>query len=503
MATTGRYTGCDLCDLTALTLPWQMVNGQPRPCFSRSAALLSLELSAAAYHLEEKNWILAGWQDILYRGTAVTATPEDYENTGLGSRVHSIFLKLRKNVSATLRNKEEKKLDRALFMARPLPDGRFVIAIGLIGTEMKLSDWAVNMRVANEAGLHQGFSSVSKEIMESLDNIPFRDTAKQLGLASLTLADIVEACRRPGSRFVLWLSGHSQGAAVMQILVLQLVRSGVLPRYIIGYGFASPRVLYGGFPGDISDFPIFHILNRDDTVPKVGALLHIGRCRLYTPDEQSRRDWFSEDWVDEDFRRLFSLAARIHSTADCMVFLTALLRTLYAMPDEDAAAVISEIMGHFLPEKLNGALNGRIRNALNTALSKAQQVYLSVSRGEPMPEVRVRLLSHRLALESHKMGNRIFLRRVIRIFTAPHRLVGEKEGAQRPGGTPLPSYAQIVTQQFYALRPCLSGEDMPIWRGKRERPAPLRGQRGRFGAYSAGRRKAASGRQHSTVRRAL
>ena len=486
MPATGRYTGCDLSDLTALSLPWQMENGQLRPRFSRSAAMLSLELAEAAYELAEDRWGQAGWRDILYRGTEIAASPEEHGGTGLGGMVQSIFHKLRQNVSVTLRNKEEKKLDKALFMAHPLPDGRVVIAVGLMGTEMKLSDWSVNLRVENENGMHQGFASVADGLMESLGSIRFRDTARQLGLPSLTLADVVGECRKPGSRFVLWLSGHSQGAAVMQLFALRLVRGGVMPRYLIGYGFASPRVLYEGYPGDITDFPIFHILNRDDTVPKLGALLHIGRCQLYTPDEQARKTWFPEDWEDENFRRLFSLADRIHSTADGMVFLTALLKTLHGIPDEEALAAFTETLARYLPDKFSGMLTGRIRNMLDSLQSKAQQTYLTVSEGKSMPEIRVRLLTHRLSLENGRMGAFSFLRRVIRIFTVPHRLAEEEKGEL------LPSYAMIVTRQFYALRPCLSGEDVPPWQGKRERPSPHRGQQGRFGAYSAGRRKAAS-----------
>lgn len=486
MSAAGRYTGCDLGDLTALTLPWQIENGQPRPRFSRSAALLSLELAKASYELEEDRWVQAGWRDILYRGTEIAASSEEHGGSGLGGMVQNIFHKLRQNVSATLRNKEEKKLDKALFMAHPLPDGRVVIAVGLMGTEMKLSDWAVNLRVDNENGMHQGFSSAADRLMESLGSIRFRDTAKQLGLPSLTLADVVEECRAPGSRFMLWLSGHSQGAAVMQLFALRLVRGGVLPRYMIGYGFASPRVLYEGYSGDITDFPVFHILNRDDTVPKVGALLHIGRCQLYTPDEQARRVWFSEDWEDENFRRLFFLASRIHSTADSMVFLIALLKTLHGIPDEEALAAFSENLSRYLPDKFSGMLSGRIRNMLDSLQNKAQQTYLTVSEGKPMPEIRVRLLTHRLSLENSRMGAFSFLRRVMRIFTAPHHLAEEEKGKLAP------SYALIVTRQFYALRPCLSGDDVPLWQGKRERPSPHRGQQGRFGAYSAGRRRVAS-----------
>ena len=490
--TTGHYTGCDLRDLTALTLPWQRENGQLRPCFSRSAALLSLELSAAAYHLEEESWAAAGWQDILYRGAEIDASPEEQE-AGLSSLFHGIIQKLKQNVSVTLRSKEEKKLDKALFMAHPLPDGRFVIAIGLMGTELKLSDWAINLQVANENGLHQGFTSVADKLLGTLNNITFRATAAQLGLASLTLHDIVEECRRPGSRFILWLSGHSQGAAVMQIFTMRLLQSGVMPRYVIGYGFASPRVLYEGFPGDISDFPIFHILNRDDAVPKVGALLHIGRCRLYTPDEQARRAWFPEDWGDESFRRLFSLAERVHSTADSMVFLAAILQTLRCIPDEDAIAVVSEIMGRYLPERFGGALSGWLQNVMDSLQSKAQQTYMTVSEGKPLPEFRARLWAHHLALENRRMGARSFIRRILRIFTVPHHLAEEEDGVL------IPCYAMIVTQYFYALRPCMTGEEAPLWHGKRERLSAPRGQRGRFGAYSAGRRKAAARKKSSAA----
>ena len=490
MTAVGRYTGCDLSDLTALTLPWQMENGQPRPYFSRAAALLSLELSEAAYHLEEERWAQAGWQDILYRGEDVETNEE--QPAGFGERVQGLLHRLKQNVTGIRHNKEEKKLDKTLLMAHPLPDGRVVIAVGLMGTEKRLSDWAVNMNVANEAGLHRGFASVARGLEETLGSISFRDTARQLGRPSLTLADVIGECSRPGSRFLLWLSGHSLGAAVMQIFALQLARRGVLPRYILGYGFASPRVLYEGFPGDISNFPVFNILSRDDLVPKVGALLHIGRCQLYTPDEAARQACFAGDWESEDFRRLFSLTARVHGTREFMVFLTALLRVVRQIPEEDILYAVSKAVGHRLPDMLSGVVSSRIDRYLDNARNKVEQVYLSVSGGEPLPKNQADLFYRLLCREIGAMGPRLFMQRILRIFTAPHHLVPKAAG--------MPAYATIVSRCFYSLRPCLSGDDVPVWRGKRARRAPSRGQSGRFGAYSAARRRVSAGHRRETRR---
>lgn len=491
MTVVGRFTGCDLNDLTALTLPWQMENGQPRPYFSRSAALLSLELSAAAYHLEEERWLQAGWQDILYRGEDVETNEE--QPAGFGERVQNLFHRLKQNVTGIRHNKEERKLDKSLFMAHPLPDGRVVIAVGLMGTEKRLSDWAVNINVANEAGLHRGFASVAQGLEETLGSISFRDTARQLGRASLTLSDVIEECSRPGSRFLLWLSGHSFGAAVMQIFSLQLARRGVLPKYIIGYGFASPRVLYDGFPGDISNFPVFNILSRDDLVPKVGALLHIGRCQLYSPDDAARRQWFAEDWGSEDFRRLFFLTARVHGTREFMVFLSALLRAIRQIEEEDILYAVSKVVGHRLPDVLSGVVGSRVDRYLESALNKVEQVYLSVSGGEPLPKNQAGLFYRSLCREIGAMGPRLFMQRILRIFTEPHHLVPKAEG--------MPAYATIVSRCFYSLRPCLSGDDVPLWRGKRARQAPPRGQSGRFGAYSAARRRVSAGQKQDMRRK--
>ncbi|MDD3213732.1 MAG: hypothetical protein PHY64_08655, partial [Eubacteriales bacterium] len=177
-------------------------------------------------------------------------------------------------------------------------NGRYVVAIGFMGTGSRFYDWFSNFRFTTEEGFHKGFHQLTQVFEQSVPRIQFPAAAAALGRPSLTLADILAEMRSPRSRFTLWMAGHSQGGAVMQIFCHRLMSAwGVPPRNIIGYGFASPTTAVGGIGRDPADYPLFHILNSDDLVPRIGALVHLGLALEYPADDALRAAAYG--WGDE------------------------------------------------------------------------------------------------------------------------------------------------------------------------------------------------------------
>ena len=289
MAVNGRFTGCDLTDLMPLCMPWEEINGQMCPPFSHAAALLSFELAASAYDLELDTWRDAGWHDISYQIDNALFTGPTVNNPtggGIGGAISGAFQHLAQarlkrlnpisQLRGALRQRESSDTCKAIVMLHAIPGGRYLIAIGFMGTGKRIYDWFSNFRLAEEEGVHSGFLQLAKVFESNWDAISFPETARELKLDHLTLRDILEECRTPGSRFRLWFAGHSQGGAIMQLIAYREIRRGFLRQNMVGYGFASPSVIYDQPFCNLSAFPLYHIINADDVFPRMGAVLHSG-----------------------------------------------------------------------------------------------------------------------------------------------------------------------------------------------------------------------------------
>ncbi|MBR1585803.1 MAG: hypothetical protein IJ662_09705 [Clostridia bacterium] len=479
----GPYTGCDLGDMTPLCMPWRKVNDQLKPEFSYAAAALSLELASTAYDMQIAPWRSAGWRDFSYLidGTLLSgpivngeAANGEYSEAQADhyQRQAAALIKRQTPISllrGTLRQRESSDTCKCLVMIHPAAGGRYVAAIGFMGTGRRIYDWFSNFRMDREEETHKGFLQLTREFESHLTGIEFPQTARELGLARLTLADIFQSCRRPGSRFRVWMAGHSQGGAIMQLSAFREIRQGMLRQNLIGYGFASPHVMYASPGCDLSGFPLFHILNGDDVTPRVGALLHVGRCMIYRPDEEMRRICYGSGWNDPLFRAMFRQMAMIHDGKSCSMSIIALLQALESRPDQESIALISKIAGSVLPDKLLAALGSRTDQFLRFLIRRSEISYARATGGEAIPQ---NLLAQYQARLSHLMaqyGAQPVVRALFVAMGAPHRLRGTDRNT---GGQA--AYQYIVTRRFGALRSYPNSGSVPRGGGRilRSRKAP-------------------------------
>ena len=496
MAGQGRFTGCDLANVAALCMPWIETDGLVRPEFSREAAQLSLELAATAYDLKVDDWRSAGWHDLSYQvdNTLLTGTAVNGQGKGLSGVIGDYFRRLaharikRQNpisqLRGALRQREGSDTCKALVMIHAAPGGRYVVAIGFMGTGKRVYDWFSNFRLAREEGMHLGFLQLAKEFEDNGKAICFPETARELGLEKLTLSDIFAQCRRPNSRFRIWMAGHSQGGAVMQLAAFREIRRGLLRQHLIGYGFASPSVVYENPGCDLGSFPLYHIINGDDVTPRVGAALHIGRCRIFRPDTAMRQTCYRAAWPDPAFRTLLSMIQGIRESRDGLIWAMALLHALEDVPDAESVAVLTGILGRVLPERLLGALGGRLDELLRLLLHKTERGYM-LSTGELQPP-RGQVLRLRLRIGQliSCYGARPFVRALLQALSLPHKLRGNdaKNGVA--------SYLYIVNERFDALRQRLWCGPAPHWNTALP-PTPARRAlpEGRYARLSAARNR--------------
>lgn len=494
MPGTGRFTGCDLGRLLPLCMPWTECGGLARPVFSREAALLSFELASAAYDLNLEAWREAGWRDFSYQvdnklltGWNVNAAPG-----GLGGVIGDYFHHLAKarlnrvnpisQLRGALRQREGADTCKALVMLHPLPGGRYVVAIGFMGTGKRVYDWFSNFRLNREEGMHAGFLQLTKEFEKNAGDICFPDAARELGLSSLTLSDVLAECRRPASRFRLWMAGHSQGGSVMQLFALREVGRGFLRQHMLGFGFASPSAVYDPPGCDLAALPLVHIVNADDVFPRMGAALHVGRCLVMYPDGAMREACCRAGWHSALFRKIHGMLRDVTDSARAFLLIWALLRALEDVPPEQAMGALNGLAGSLIPEKLLGPLSVRREEILRALCRRAAQGYALASGGrEPSPSA-MRVLRGRIAALIVRYSGADFAKTALSCLGVPHKLRGEIPGQ---GTAP---YQYVVTRRFGDLmprlwQPPLSALNGPGVRGGRRVPG------GRFARLSENKKR--------------
>lgn len=474
----------------ALMQPTQWRGGLERPVFSGEGAQLSLQLASLAYSLDVDAWRREGWTDVSYHVDNALLTGED-ANGGSGGRLPGLMseykqfmtrLKARSTnligqVLGTVRQKEQSDTCKAVAMIKQQEDGRYLVAIGFMGTGKRLYDWIANFRFSDEEGLHQGCLQLTRHFEESLKEIVFQKTAAELGLERLTLEDILLECTRKDSRFKLWLAGHSQGAAVMQVFAYRAIRQGVLRQNLIGYGFASPSVLYGEAKMDVRSIPLFHLLNGDDLVCRLGARVHMGTCFVAVPAEEMRSACYGNVWQDPSFRQVFALVQRVRGNQDALLFLLSLIRAFSALDDTETVKAVSAMLARILPERISSALGGRMENGLRFLRRYVERTYYATTGRRYLPKGTIRVLAARMEALIARTGPKVFLRYLLQSMSIPHRM--RNKAAY---GNAVPAYAYMAKRAPEGLQNAITSYHPPA--GKAARQA-LRQKRkkvwGRFG----------------------
>ena len=447
----GPMTGVSLFDISTLFLrPGYNVGAYDgAPNHSRRTVQLSYELATAAYTMDPDIWGQAGWRDfsMLVNRSLMTGPMLNSVGSPLNDLTRATLQKLaRLKMSAlnpveqflSLRQAEdETNILKAIVMLKPQA-GLMTVAIGFMGTGKQLGDWTPNLRMDAENGLHEGFLQLTEEFDERLTQIVFPYAAGKLNQSSLTLAEIIETLKRPGSPFRLWVCGHSQGAAVMQIFIDQLLRQGVRPEYLCGYGFASPSVAHPGFPRPAGGYPITHIINEDDLVPRVGAWKHLGECLVFTPGDDDRRRMYGAAAEEPCFVEASRLLRRANTAPEALLNAIAILRVMRQQSEMTLRRVLGESEQRPFSELLSSGEDSMLK-LLDNLTARLEHGYLAVSGEEALPEPALDALMRAWSALLRQYGISAWVRSVKNACLLPHRLY-------KASADETPSYRYIVTE---------------------------------------------------------
>jgi len=457
----GPHTQIDLSDLSFLT---QLSAQAP----DREAARFALELSALSYDFRVDPWLAAGWTDISIQADerlmGGVAAP-DAANRPLYQRVlnqwvpvaarrHISSNRVIRQVAGRVWKARPAQTGKAVTMIHPLPDGRYAVAIGFMGTGKRRMDWEVNFHFAHPEGFHAGFLSVAQQFEDNCDKIHFDQVAAQLGLSQLTLADILAEARRPDSRFTLFAAGHSQGAAVLQLWLWRQVQAGLLPRHIQGYGFAAPSVAAESLPA-YRDLPLTLVLNSDDAFARMGLRAHLGRAWQIQSDDALRAFCYQGHETDPVFMRLLHRYNALSGTRDALLFSIGYLQAMARMPQEDARASLGVLLGGGLTERVLLWRDEPVGNLLRLMNRLLRSNYRNATGGKP-DEGRVTALADALLAEALEAGAERYTRTLFQALGAPHTLVFRDRDL--PGLAP---YTYIVVREYARLTPMNPEEPTP------------------------------------------
>lgn len=459
----GPITGCDLSELTSLSGPFvRDPFDRLRPPFSREAAELSLELASMAYTLDLDPWVEAGWNDFSIQIDDTLQSGLTHGTSADGERMRALInaLKVRRakaalrernpvsQVMSALRQRERSDTIKAVCMMHPLPEGRFLLAIGFMGTGKRFYDWISNFRFTTEEGFHKGFYQLCTYFEQGAESIVFPATAQALGLEKLTLGEVLSEMKSLSSRFRLWMAGHSQGGAVMQVFCHRLMTDwGVLAQNMTGYGFASPTVATGRLVHDPAAYPLYHILNSDDMVPRMGALLHLGLCLEYPADDDFRERCYDLSPLPADVAARLALAPYQRAMVDTPTILMYGTAFFQCMAEEKGEEGLGSLLDRkwAIPavDRMLQAAGGKAMDLLDRLIENAQNGHAALT-GRPMDEQALAALRDRMRPVVHAFPFRRLMGAVLAYCMPPHHLVHRQQDG---------AYAVIVKDGLKRLRP--------------------------------------------------
>ena len=422
----------DTGDVSPLLQPWQRDPfGILRPVPDNRVFQLAASMASAVYTLDVEPFLATGWQDACAQlGPRITdglnLSGEDESLNVL----HKAQKKLRnhpirRGITSGFREWRSGNGVKTLVMLRQIPDGRFIVAVSFMGS-IRLEDWMANFDMMTEDGLHRGFLRRALAFEEAEESIEFPQAAEQLGLKHLTLRTVVEACARPDSPFRLFLTGHSLGAAVMQIYAHQLIaRRGVLPETVQGIGFASPKVARSGAVAQPGNWPLIHLLNEDDCVPRIGSEMQLGLCLRYPSDRNLRESCYVFPKSESSRRAralLYPLYSMMRDTPSSIAVCIGILQVYKDAPAADFVPVLKRLNGDKpMIQRLLNAGDNQADRMIRFIQRRAKISCVSVS-GHEVDPILIQEARECFASAAAQLGMREAMNALTQLGSAAHSM---------------------------------------------------------------------------------
>jgi hypothetical protein len=196
-------------------------------------------------------------------------------------------------------------------------------------------------------------------------------------------------------------------------------------------------------------FPLYHVLNADDLVPRMGAAVHLGLCLQYTPDEAFRSAAYGWSRAPEDVSaRKAAERLTLHIT-DTPSFLTAFAALLLAIreekPDDELFGNPEWLLSFGPIDRVATFAGKKAKERLLGMTAYLEKTYAEIT-GLVMDEATVRFLAENCRPIVNSMPIKSLLSALFERLYPPHSLAG-RAGS---GG-----YLRIVNEEYTRLKPFL------------------------------------------------
>ena len=443
MPCSGKWTGCDLMQSDALF-------AEP---FGQYAAEFCIELAADVYQMNTAQWKNAGFGDFsfLEGNKLLTGSKQGMENSVWQTLTGNVLQQMAKlrifalnpfaQMQGIRREDGEQNNCKALFFMKGC-----CVYIAFMGSGKLLSDWAYNIRINRKNGIHEGFLTLTEDVLGHAADIAFPDHAKELGLPRLTLQDILEDLCSKNGKFRLLCTGHSRGGAVAQIFLDLLMKKGADKVRMRGVTFAAPSVYDAMYC--TADIPCVNLLFDDDLVPFSGADRHGGSMLSLYPDEPLIQSVYGEWAQDTCFREIRQMLSAIRSVKSLIVFLFGLVDLLKKAP----GGLLNELL-NTLPASASRYIEGKKGDLLDGMKKRLEKNWQELYGSQPLP--RGEKIFWKTELD--KLIARYSASQVIKCLSKaifmPHKLCRKQEDDLGPSG-----YLYMVTEGFDRLHASHDGD---------------------------------------------
>lgn len=458
----GPMTGADLSATAPFRQPWEAdLWGGLRPPVSVEALRMSAEMCSGSQNLRITPWLRAGWRDVTVQVDGeLTAMEPDWRTLPAKLQRQLVRSKIRgynplSQLVGAIRERESSSTGKAIVMLHPAAEGRYIVSVCFLGTGTRFYDWFSNFRISTPEGVHKGFKQLTDLFEGNERHITFPRTAKELNLERLSLADVLTEMKSPNSRFFLWLSGHSQGGAVMQLYAHRKLREdGVHPANLVGYGFASPSVMTGDAAVHPESYPLYHVHNSDDLIPRCGAAVHLGVCLTYEAEEPLRRACYGWPRDEEAVKARIAVRPVVRQMTDtpsCIVQALAFLTVLGECTASEIAQALDLSDAPTVTRLLEAVDMKQLLRVLEGRLQAAHQS----AAGAPARPDSVAEAAALMRQIIRQTGVKPFSGALLQLLRYPHRISGQA------GDAFAPAYVWIANHAVDRLIPSIWQPGLP------------------------------------------
>ena len=159
-----------------------------------------------------------------------------------------------------------------------------LVCVVIRGTNETLDEWQSNFDMGSTAD----YNSVS-EWTNPNHHMGFDITSNRL---NNWLSTYLSGKGFNSSNTILWITGHSRGAALTNLLAAKRIDAGY---NVFAYAFATPGTTTSASASDAKYKSIFNIINEDDLVPQLPMSVW-GFTRYGQVKSNSIEKWYARDW---------------------------------------------------------------------------------------------------------------------------------------------------------------------------------------------------------------